>query len=148
MKRNCLTLLFILAFGISSFATTQKGKFSAKDFIQKMERFITCEAHLTAAEANTFFPIFFEMHSKQRSVNKKIVELKKKAFADNADDKEYNNVVKEINRLKIEFAELEDTYYKKMCRAIPAKKVFAAMKAKDKFHRNILQQFNGKRQKK
>ena len=69
-------------------------------------------------------------------------------FADNADDKEYNNVVKEINRLKIEFAELEDTYYKKMCRAIPAKKVFAAMKAKDKFHRNILQQFNGKRQKK
>lgn len=148
MNRNCLTLLFLSYISISAWATSPQEKFSAKNFTQRMEKFITCEASLTQAEADTFFPIFMEMHSKQRALNKKVVELKKKTFAGNADDKEYYNVVKEINSIKIELAELEDSYYKKMCRAIPSKKVFAAMKAKDKFHRKMLQYFNGKKKNK
>ena len=66
----------------------------------------------------------------------------------NAADKEYYNLICEINKLKIELAEVEDTYYRKMCKTIPAKKVHEAMKAEDRFHRRMLRNFSNRTAKK
>ena len=59
-------------------------------------------------------------------------------------DKDYYNLIKEINKLKIESAELEDVYYKKMCKAVPARKVHEAMQAEDRFHRRMLRKFSNR----
>ena len=50
----------------------------------------------------------------------------------------------DINKLKIESAELEDVYYKKMCKAVPARKVHEAMQAEDRFHRRMLRKFSNR----
>lgn len=150
MNRNKLNLLFIafLFCGISALAQPPKKHFSPQSFVKDMECFIKREANLSKNEADAFFPIFHEMHEKQRVLNREVMELKKKCLPTEADDKEYQKLVNEVNHLKIESAELENTYYRKMCKVVPAKKVFAAMKAKDKFHRKMLQRIDERKRKK
>ena len=148
-KRILILLpIMLMMCNVSLMVYSQQKHFSPQNFIKDMENFITKEACLSSTEAKAFFPIFHEMHNKQRELNHKVIQLKKQNIPTTADDKEYLNIVKEINKLKIETAEIEDTYYKKMCKVVPAKKVFSAMKANDKFHRKMLQRFDERRRKK
>ena len=119
-----------------------KRSFSPQDFVKHLESFIVREACLTPTEATAFFPIFHEMHDKQRGINWEIRELKKRSLPANATDKDYYSLIKEINSLKMESAEIEDSYYKKMCKAVSARKVHAAMQAEDRFHRRMLRKFS------
>lgn len=150
MYKTIITLLCLfLAYTFQSVSAQPRRKpFSPQDFVRKLESFIVQEACLTPAESTAFFPIFHEMHDKQRGINWQIRELKKRTLPANAADKEYYNLICEINKLKIELAEVEDSYYKKMCKAIPAKKVHEAMKAEDRFHRRMLRNFSNRTAKK
>lgn len=145
MKRKTIILLAVLtALCGAPLNAQQHGKkpFSPQDFVKKLESFIVREASLTPTEATAFFPIFHELHDKQRGIEWQIRNLKKRTLPADATDKDYYNLIKEINALKIESAELEDTYYKKMCKAIPAEKVHSAILAEDKFHRGLLRNFS------
>lgn len=62
--------------------------------------------------------------------------------AGNASDKEFANAIQKIKNLEVEKAETEEEYYKKMCKAISARKVFLVMRAEDKFHRRMINNFN------
>lgn len=144
MKKS-ISILFILIWACSTAqmkAQDKRERFSQEEFTRQMESFIVKEACLSPTEATAFFPIFHEMHKKQRGIIWKIGELKKRTLSTTATDKDYYNIIKEINNLKIESAELEDTYYKKMCKAVSARKVHAAMKAEDNFHRRMLHKFS------
>lgn len=121
-----------------------KGQFSPEDFVKHLESFIAREACLTPAEATAFFPIFHELHDKQRGINWQIMGLKKRSLPARSTDRDYYNLIKEINKLKIESAELEDVYYKKMCKAVPARKVLEAMQAEDRFHRRMLRKLGNR----
>ena len=44
-----------------------------------------------------------------------------------------------IVQTRIESAKLEEGYCKKMCKVVPAQKVYAMMLAEDAFHRELLQ---------
>ena len=129
---------------VVSAAQPPRRHFSPQDFVKELESFIVREACLTPTEATAFFPIFHELHDKQRSINWKIRELKKRSLPANSTDKDYFNLIKEISNLKIESAELEANYYKKMCKAIPAQKVHESMKAEDRFHRRMLHKFSNR----
>ena len=124
MKRKILPLfvMFWVLGHIQFMAQPPKGQFSPQDFVKHLESFIVREACLTPAEATAFFPIFHELHDKQRGINWQIRELKKRSLPAHSTDKDYYNLIKEINKLKIESAELEDVYYKKMCKAVPARR--------------------------
>lgn len=144
MNKTTITLLCLfLAYMLQPVgAQPRKGPFSPQDFVKQLESFIVQEACLTPTESTAFFPIFHEMHDKQRGINWQIRELKKRTLPSDATDKEYYNLICEINKLKIELAEVEDTYYRKMCKTIPARKVHEAMKAEDRFHRRMLRNFS------
>ncbi len=143
MKKKISILLgLILTCGILVYGQAPRKGFSPKDFIKNLESFIVCEACLTPSEATAFFPIYHEMHSKQRSIEWEIRDLRKRKLPANSTDKDYLQLIKEINKLKIKSAELEETYYKKMCKAISAQKVHAAMQAENKFHRRMLRKFS------
>lgn len=146
MKKKILPLfvLFWVLGHIQFMAQLPKGQFSPQDFVKHLESFIVREACLTPAEATAFFPIFHELHDKQRGINRQIRELKKRSLPAHSTDKDYYNLIKEINKLKIESAELEDVYYKKMCKAVPARKVHEAMQAEDRFHRRMLRKFSNR----
>lgn len=127
---------------VSMTAQPSRGKFNPEEFKAKLEQFVTSKAGFTQSEAQAFYPIFHEMKEKQRDLQFQIFQLKRNAPAPGTADKDYETVIMKITTLNSEIAATEATYYKKMCKAVPARKVYLAMSAEDVFHRQMLDRFN------
>lgn len=148
MKKVIVTLLGIFMLtGIAMAQQQKRGKFNPEEFKAKLENFITQEAGFTQGEAQAFFPVYFEMKGKQRQLQYKIHQLKKNAPAADANENDYSQCIQKIKDLGVEIAQLEVTYYKKLCQRVSPRKVYRAMCAEDRFHRNMLEEFGheGKR---
>lgn len=128
-----------------SFALAQqgRGKFNPQEFKAKLESYVTKEAGFTQNEAQAFYPIYFEMKGKQRGLQRKIFHLKQNASTANTSDNDYAATIQKIKDLGVETAKLEVTYYKKLCQVVSPQKVYKAMCAEDKFHRQMLEDFGG-----
>ena len=141
MKKQLL-LIVLLAFGwLTELSAQQNGphNFSPQKFREEMEDYIILSTGMTALDAKNFFPLYHELHDKQRKINKEIMKLKRIYKNENPTEKECKECVERIMELKVESAELEQAYFKKMCKVVSPKKVHAVMIAEDKFHRRMLQ---------
>lgn len=141
LRASCIVIM-MMAMLTSALAQPRGERFSPKEFRAHLEEFISKEAGLTASEGKAIFPIFHEMKEKQFKAQDKIFRLKRNGPASNASDKEFANAIQKIKNLEVEKAETEEEYYKKMCKVIPARKVFLVMQAEDKFHRRMINNFN------
>ena len=66
MKKT-LMLFSLLVFSITMMAQQNgRGKFNPEEFKAKLESYVTAEVGFTQAEAQAFYPIFFEMKGKHR----------------------------------------------------------------------------------
>ncbi len=149
MKRLFLFLSLSLLLTGAMAQKNDHQRFNPEEFRAKLEKHITKEAKLTPAEVEKFFPIYREMKSKQREKAMQAQALKRKHPASDATDKDYSNVVTKIAALDIEVAKIEEEYYKKLCKVVSPKKVYAAILADDDFNRRMVQHFNeGPRKKK
>ena len=140
------TLLFfsLLVFCITMMAQQpQRGKFNPDEFKARLESYVTKEAGFTQGEAQAFYPVYFEMKGKQRGIQRKIFQIKQKAENSNASDNDYAATIQKVKDLGVEMAQLEVTYYKKLCQVVSPQKVYKAMCAEDKFHRQMLENFGG-----
>ncbi len=145
MKRRTILLILTLVVTFTGSTAQDKGpqRFSPEEFRARLEEHITKEAKLTKAEADKFFPIYREMKDKQRKVAMQAQELKRKHPASDATDKDYLNVVTKIAALDAQVASIESEYYKKLCKVVSPKKVYAAILADDDFSRRMVQHFRG-----
>lgn len=138
--RYLLTIAAALLLSVAASAQPQEGngrpRFNPEEFKQRMEQALTKEAGLTAEEAKAFFPIYHEMKAKQRERINQIRELKKKPYTT---QEAYADAIAKIKNLQVDMAKVELDYYKKLVKAVPAEKVFKAMSAEDKFHRQMVQ---------
>ena len=146
MRRFIYTLCLVLTTSLYTMAQNQEnkgdGRFSREDFRARTEAYITKQVGFTPEDAKEFFALYNEMKSKQWEIQKKIFKLKKDNPSNNATEKEYSAIILEIKRLNVEMAEVEESYYKRICKSVPASKVYAAMKMEDDFHRLMLSKFN------
>ena len=71
--------------------------------------------------------------------------LAAKKDAPQGNDKACAETISKIKRLQVEMAELEESYYKRFLKAIPAEKVMKVMKAEDDFHRRMVRGQRGQR---
>lgn len=143
--KKLIALSCLLAVSLLALAQGERqGKFNPAEFKEKLERFITKEAAFTSSEATAFYPIYHEMKGKQRQLQRKIFQLKKDAKDSSAESHDFATTIQKIKQLNTEIAQLEESYYKKMCQAVAARKVYQAMCAEDRFHRKMLQEFGHK----
>lgn len=147
MKKLILSLSFIL---ISMLAWSQgpqqpKGQpqFDPQKFQQMVENEISKAVGFTPDEAKAFFPLYNEMRDKQREMGRQIFQLKAQA---NTDTKKSAEVVNKINSLKVEMAQQEQSYYKRILKVVPAEKVLKVMRAEDDFHKRMVQKQRGRHQ--
>jgi len=146
MKKIAIFLFLLLApCSTLIMNAQQQGKFNPKEFKAKLESYITQEAGFTQEEAQAFFPIYFEMKAKQRQLQRNICQLKKDAPGANADEKDFASTIQKTKDLGVETAQLEVSYYKKLCKVVSPKKVYYAMCAEDRFHRMMLEDFGHER---
>ena len=140
--RQILLACLLLASLSASAQMHKEKRISPEEFRAKTEAFIGSKAGFTAEEAQKFFPIYHEMKGKQWKIMQEVGKLKQQKPGFTSTDKEYAAIVSEIKDLNVQIAQIEETYYKRMCKAVPAKKVFMAMQAEDDFHRQALSRFN------
>lgn len=142
MKRiviTCLAVLMLLAVS----AQEPKKKFSPEKFQAELEQFITNEACLTPQEATKFFPLYREMHKKQRSVYNQMKALGK---IKPAEESECRKSIQKRDELELELKSIQQTYHNKFLGVLSASKVFDVIKAEDRFHRKTFRNWgNGKR---
>lgn len=141
MKKS---ILFLVCLMISVAIMAQDKKFSPEKFEADLESFIKKEAKLTETEASKFFPLFREMHQKQRGIFKKMRAIGKEKPAN---EEGYAAAIRERDKLDIEHKQLEQCYHKKMIQVIPASKVYAAIKAEECFHRQMMKGWQGQKPK-
>lgn len=115
----------------------QLPKFDPQEFTKRMEGYIAMKAGLTKEESDKFFPIYREFKEKQRDLTFKQQRLQREKPAKDSD---YDNVITQIAKLSVQIAQLEQTYYPKMCKVVPAKKVHAVLQAENDFHRDMIRQ--------
>ncbi|MCR5820671.1 MAG: hypothetical protein K6F94_06990 [Bacteroidaceae bacterium] len=136
MKRFFLFSLITLSAIVLNAQDQKSPRFDPQVFRQHMERTLTKEAGLTPDEAAAVFPIYNEMREKQRNLGEQIRTIKCQTHAD---EKEAYKAVIKIKQLQTDMAETEESYYKKMCKTIPASKVMKMMLAEDNLHRRMIQ---------
>ena len=143
--KKLLILTLMVAWPFMSWAQAlERGerRFDPEKFQKMVEESLTKAASLTPEEAKIFFPIYNEMRQKQRETGKQIHQLKK---APGTDEKSYAETVTKINQLKVEMAKIEQDFYKRVLKEVPAEKVFKVMCAEDDFHRRMVQGRKGPR---
>ena len=145
MKKILILFLFQLCAGISLMAQQERGKFNPEEFRAKLEAFITQEAGFTPAEAQAFFPVFHKMKEEQRALQREIFTLKRIPMDANSSQKDYASKIQRICELNVRMAQIQENYYKKLAKTVPAQKVYKALLAEDTYHRKMLRQFNGRR---
>ncbi len=124
-----MSLLVVLS------ASAQEKKFDPEKFDQEMEQYITKKAHLTQQEASKVFPVFREMHNKQRSVYQRMRALGKSKPADEAGCAE---AIKVRDKCNLELKQLEQCYHQKMLQTVSASKLYDIIKAETYFYRKMM----------
>lgn len=145
MKRIFTLIIIQLCTNLCTMAQQERWKFNPEEFRAKLEEFITKKAEFTSAEAQTFFPIFHQMKEEQRNLQKEIFTLKRIPKDAKPSEKEYTNKIQRICELNVKMAQIQENYYKKLYKAVPAEKVYKAMLAEDIYHRMMLRQFDQRR---
>lgn len=118
------------------------GKFSPEEYQEIMQKYIIKEAKLSPTEATIFFPLFNELHEKERKIfleiNKMILSCHRHK---DMSEKEAQNILNEIDKKEMERTLLIQEYHKKWVKAISAKKVANVLLAEKTFGRRTLTEF-------
>ncbi len=137
MKR--LQVLFFTVIALSLAVCAQEGRghhqFSPEKFDAELKEFIIKEAKLTPEEAAKFFPVYKEMQTKQRALFSQLGTL----FRTNPDDeKACQEAIRKRDENDLEMKRIQKVYHEKFLELLPAKKVYAILRAEDMFHRGML----------
>ena len=135
-----LILLSVATWAQPAQQQNRQPRFDPQKFQQMMEFELAKAAELTADEAKAFFPLYNELRKKQRDMGMQIYQLKANAPTDS---KGAATAVNKINTLKVEMAELEQEYYKRIMKVVPANKIIKVMRAEDNFHKRMVQNNRG-----
>jgi hypothetical protein len=146
MKRVFLLLIISCLGFIGTFAQEWGGKpkMSQEEFRQKQEAFITENAKLTKEEAAKFFPIYFEMQDKKKTLNDNAWAQFKKGKKDNISEAQYEAIITSLINARIASDKLEKAYFYRFKEILSCEKIFKIQGAEMHFHRELLKDFGRK----
>jgi len=156
MKKIIKTLVLVLSLSAGLMAEkpgqTDPGpkqgpkKEARKEKVEALRvAYITKELDLTETEAQVFWPVYNEYQKKQEDSRK---EFKKKYNKETdynfATDKEAEDYITADIQHKVQEAELLKTYYEKIKKVLPVKKVAKLRRAEESFRQEMLKQLKHK----
>ena len=133
------TLLITLYISISLQAQDKKKPgFTKEEFRARQEAYLTQKAEITQEEATKFFPIYFELQDRKKTVNDKAWEQARKGKNPKTTDAEYEQIIEGIVKARIEADKLDLEYLQRFKKILSPKKIYKLQRAEIKFHRDIL----------
>ena len=141
MKRHILAslLLFFIAMTASA-QGPQKNRphFSPEEFQAKQKAYITEKAGLSPEEAETFFPLFFELQKKKFELERNARKDFRKQRGEQMSEEECRKFVYNMADVKIEIAKLEREYTDKYLQVLSPCKVRRVQFAEGSFQRDLM----------
>ncbi len=141
MKRLFLTLISTAFLLLTASSQSRDKRLSKENYQAQLEQFIIQEAQFTAKEAADFRVIFKEMQNKQRKTFEAMKDIWHKP---GRGEKECAEAIRQKDKMDIELKNLQQQYHNKLLKVMPASKVFKAIIAEDKFHRQMLRKWSNK----
>lgn len=117
----------------------EKGQrdFSPEQFRRDLITFVSRAAGFTAEESKVYFPLFFEMKDKQRSVEHQKGHALRQAARASMNERDCQRVLKEIAALSAKSQRIEKQFMDQMQKRLGAKKLVKAINADRDFGRNF-----------
>ena len=104
MIQRLATLLITLYISISLQAQDKKKPgFTKEEFRARQEAYLTQKAEITQEEATKFFPIYFELQDRKKTVNDKAWEQARKGKNPKTTDAEYEQIIEGIVKARIDW---------------------------------------------
>lgn len=131
--RKYILIMVAVFCGVLASAQERK-KFDPARFEAELEQFIATEAAFTPQESATFFPLYREMRKKQFAY---MGEDRRLRNVDTSDDKACAEAIRRRDDNDMEIKRLQQLYHEKFMRVLSPSKAFRAIRAEDKFHRQL-----------
>ena len=139
--KTLYSILAVILLSVTAYAQQDK-KFDPNQFAKEQETYIIKEARLSAQEAKAFFPIYREMQQKQRTI---FMQMRNISKSMPQSDKEAEELINKKNQLDIQFKKIQCTYHSKLCKSLPARKVWMCIKADEHFKHFIMERISHNR---
>lgn len=142
----CLIVLVVMQISVMAQPEPNSKREQRKEKVESLRiAYITKELDLSSEEAQVFWPVYNEYQKKMeasRSEFKK--KYNKETNYDFATDKEAEEFINADIKRKAEEVDLMKTYYDKLKKAIPVKKVAKLRRAEETFRQELLKQVKRK----
>lgn len=141
MKKTFLIVLFICA----GFAL--KAQTGYQEITDKRINYLATKLTLTPDEAQQFWPLFREYHTKREAATSNRKNLKN--IPQGLSNDEYLKIVNDYIAVKTQQALLQDEYHKKYLKVLLPKKLLEFYKFDEEFNKRLLKQIKeaGRRRK-
>lgn len=93
---------------------------------------------MTKEEATKFFPLYFELQDRKKSVNDKAWQKARKGKDPQTTDAEFEEIIEDIVKARIEADKLDLEYLQRFKKVLSPKKIYKLQRAEMRFHRDLL----------
>lgn len=111
--------------------------FKPEQFRRDLMAFVSRAAGFTAEESKVYFPLFFEMKDKQRSIEHQKGHALRQAARKNMNERDCQRVLREMAALNAKSQRIEKQFMDQMQKRLGAKKLVKAINADRDFGRNL-----------
>lgn len=140
MKR-ALIWIVVLVFAPLVWATGGcDQRLSKEEFRARQQAYITEKAGLTVAEAEDFFPLYFELQDRKHQLNDEAWKLMREGKKEGVTEARYDEIMESVYDARIAADRLEKSYYGKFKKILSSKKIYLVQQAEMRFHRELLRQ--------
>lgn len=115
-------------------------RLSKEEFRARQQAYITEKAGLTAAEAEDFFPLYFELQDRKHQLNDEAWKLMREGKKEGVTEARYDEIMESVYDARIAADRLEKSYYGKFKKILSSKKIYLVQQAEMRFHRELLRQ--------
>lgn len=141
MMKRALIWIVVLAFAPLVWATGGcNQRLSKEEFRARQQAYITEKAGLTAAEAEDFFPLYFELQDRKHQLNDEAWKLMREGKKEGVTEARYDEIMESVYDARIAADRLEKSYYGKFKKILSSKKIYLVQQAEMRFHRELLRQ--------
>lgn len=146
MMKRALIWIVVLAFAPLVWATGGcDQRLSKEEFRARQQAYITEKAGLTAAEAEDFFPLYFELQDRKHQLNDEAWKLMREGKKEGVTEARYDEIMESVYDARIAADRLEKSYYGKFKKILSSKKIYLVQQAEMRFHRELLRQAGKRR---
>lgn len=124
---------------------TPRKRFDPKDFRKKLQAYICGEVPLTVMQREAFFPVYFEMHEKMRSIERQKERLVRNAAKQKMNNRDCTRVLNEIDKLGQKSLNIETSYRRRLTKIVDSATLIRIMDADRRFGRRMFKMMVEKR---